>query len=336
MYFLVGSFTFITLNTPQKQQFAFTVFYVNVLIQTIIAFLQSINLLPSFWPNYWLVSYGVYPVATLSPHHLQIGIVMMIGISMSMFLFRLSNKFIIKSLLSLTIGVMLIVAVHAEIRTVWFALIGWVIAYIFIYRQKSIWPLILLGVFIIIAYMAFGRDYGVSVQEIINRRLLDPIEYQGLSGVIGDREKIYDTNPINFIFSQPWIILVGAGFQNVSYILAGATGAHNNYLQAFFELGIVGFIFYILFLLRIHTTLWKTIQFAKNKYEKFLSKDIWALFIAILITMLAGETMWAQYSAFTLTGQIMVIIGIAIAPLNWVSNNKTKYRKINSLYDNRY
>jgi hypothetical protein len=33
--------------------------------------------------------------------------------------------------------------------------------------------------------------------------------------------------------------------------------------------------------------------------------------------MIFGETLWAQYSMFTLTGQIMTLVALAASPLYW-------------------
>ena len=63
-------------DSRKKFNLVLTVFFVNILIQAILAFLQGIDILPSFWPDYWREMYSFMdsPVATLSPHHKQIGI----------------------------------------------------------------------------------------------------------------------------------------------------------------------------------------------------------------------------------------------------------------------
>jgi len=188
MYFLVGSFAFITLKTPRRQRIALGVYYSNVIIQTLLAFAQSMKWIPSFWPDYWLVSYGAYPVGTLSPHHLQIGVIMLIGIALSMFLFRTWKSIIMRIILSLIMCMMAIVAIHAEIRTAWFALPAWLIAYVLIYRKQAIWPLTVLMAGVLLVFFLFGQPFMESTQEVILRRIIDPLSYEGLRGIIGDRE----------------------------------------------------------------------------------------------------------------------------------------------------
>jgi len=324
MYYLIGSFTFLILKTPRQQRFALNVFYINILIQTLLAFAQGMDWLPNLWPDYWLVGYGSFPVGTLSPHHLQIGMIMLIGVGLSMMFFRIKKNILTRGLLVILISLMMVVTIRSELRTAWVSFVGWLIAYIVIYRQRAVWPTIFIFVGIFIIYLLFGKDIWISIQEVFTRRLINPIEMEGISGVLGDRESIYIDNPFKMLLSQPWIIVTGAGFQNVSYVLGGPTGAHNNYLQALFELGIFGFIAFMLFLKSIYDMLKKTFRLAKSKFEEFLAKDTIAIFIAILISMLAGETMWAQYSMFTLTGQIMVIIAIAVSPLNWLGSKEPK------------
>jgi O-antigen ligase len=318
MYFLVGSFTFIILNTPKRQKFALNVYYINVIFQVILAFAQSMGWLPNFWPAYWLEGYGDFPVGTLSPHHLQIGIIMLIGIGLSMMFFRLKKNIFIRVVLVILLSLMMVVTIRSELRTAWVSLIGWLIAYVIIYRERSIWPILLLTFGIFLTYFLFGNDIWVSLQDVLDRRLIYPYEARGFRGVLSDREAIYADNPFNILKERPWILFTGAGFQNVSYVLGGATGAHNNYLQVFFELGVFGLIIYMLFLKSIYDMLKKTAKIAETKIEQFLANDTLAIYFAVLISMLAGETMWAQYSAFTLTGQIMVFIAIAVSPLNWL------------------
>lgn len=319
MYFLSGSFTYVILDTPKKQKFILTVYYINVVVQALLAFAQGMKWLPNFWPDYWLLGYGDFPVATSSPHHLHIGVIMLIGIAISMMFFRYKKNIFIKIILILLMCIMLVVIIRAENRTVWVALVGWLLVYFFINRGKAIWPMLLLASGFIFAYALIGKDLWASLEEVINRRFVNPYELSGVSGVLGDRESIYEGNPFKLLLKKPWVIVVGAGFQNVAYVLRGATGAHNNYLQAFFELGFGGFIAYMLFLRSILSTLWQSAKLSKTRFEEFFAKDSFVLFIAILITMFAGETLWAQYSQFTLSGQIMVIIGIASSQLNWLT-----------------
>lgn len=315
MYFLVGSYTYVIVDSPRKQRFILGVFYFNIVVQTFLAFAQGMKWLPSFWPEYWFVNYGFQPVGTLSPHHLQIGIVMFMGITLSMTFFNLQKNILLRLGLSVLIALMLVVAALAGIRTVWFALVGWVAAYFFVHRFRGVFPFLVLLLGIVLVFRLMGESVLSPAQSIIETRLLNPYRVGGVNELMSEREMIY-RDPWGLVQSKPWVLLLGTGFQNISIFLP-ATGAHNNYLQALFELGIVGFIVFILFLYAILNVLRKTRNITSTPLGKLLAQDAWAFFIGILITMLTGETMWAQYSTFTLTGQIMVIIGIAASPLNW-------------------
>lgn len=152
----------------------------------------------------------------------------------------------------------------------------------------------------------------------INARFVDLVNEQGLEGVYGERTVIYFNNLPQGIQNRPWVLLIGTGFQNVGLSLLGATGAHNNYLQAWLELGILGFIVYMQFLYWIFKELRKTSSLVPPSLEKNVAYGSMIAFVAVLATMLVGESLWAQYSMFTLTGQIMVFMALGISPINWI------------------
>jgi O-antigen ligase len=316
-YLLTPTFTVAIVDTPKRQQFLLRVLYLNIVIQAALAFAQAMDWLPNFWPMYWLVNYGDHPVGTLSPHHLQIAVVMMLGIGLALSFSRTSANWIAKGIHAGLAALMLAVILFSGTRTVWFSLPVLGLAYLFIHRVRGFF-MILLFAFGVGVTLWLARDYVRDpAQERLETRLIIPIEQKGIREIFSDRITIYDDEFWQRLANRPWVLVIGSGFQNVSYFL-GATGAHNNYLQAWFELGLIGLIIYLRFLKAISNSLLAIARHRKSSFEQIISKDVWAAYMGILATMLAGETLWAQYSTFTLTGHIMCLIGLAACSRNWI------------------
>jgi hypothetical protein len=158
------------------------------------------------------------------------------------------------------------------------------------------------------------------IETQIQTRLVDRLDRFGFDGIAAERTVIYFHYFPRAVKRAPWIIFIGCGFQNIRHYMP-ATGGHNNYLHVFLELGIIGLIVYLKFLFGILQTLKRTADRTSNAFEKLIAQDVWVAFVAVMVTMLVGESLWAQYSMFTLTGQIMALVAVATCPLNWADGN---------------
>ncbi len=321
-YFLAAGYVVVLVDNPRRYRFILGVIYTNIVFQAVLAFAQDLGWLSSFWSSYYLALYGEMPVGTLSPHHKQIGVVMLLGIALTLSFLRVSRFIIPKLLLLALMAIMLMVSVFAQSRTAWLGIGALALGYLYIYRQRAIGvsTLAVLGVLLV---LWLARDLVQEpIQENINVVFIDRIERFGFEGIAGDRLKVYD-NFAHYIRSKPYFLLIGAGFQNVMFFIHSA-GAHNNYAQAWFELGIVGFMVYIAFLVSVLRTLLRTAQQVTSPLENTVARDSFAAFVGVLATMLVGETLWAQGSMFTLTGQIMTLMALATSPFYWNSWLKTQ------------
>jgi len=320
MYLLTAGLILAAVDTPRKQWFLTIVFYVNIVVQMLLSLAQQVKLLPTFWPKYWLVSYGEMPVGTLSPHHKHIGVVMLLGIVLALTFFQASRSWLVKLLSLVLIGGMIAVTVFTVSRTSWLGLVGIMIAIIFRQRRKGIWLVIIICLSMYIMYQFAPQDFRLNLTTNFANVFTDRLDRLGFEGVVGDRLRIYESMP-DAVINTPWILFAGTGFQNIGYVL-GATGAHDNYLQALFELGIVGFIIYMVFLYRILSNLALSRNKAHGRFQYFFASNAWAGVVGVLATMLVGESLWAQYSMFTLSGQIMALVALGCAPVIWTFQSK--------------
>jgi O-antigen ligase len=311
-YLLMPAFVIVIADTPRRWRFLLMVFFVNVCIQAGLAFLQGVNIVPYLWPSYWRKNYGEATVGTLSPHHKHIGVVMLLGVALALSLLRSARSLVIRAAMVGTIAVMLMVIVFCGARTAWLGIGVSGLAYMIIHRGRALLmlPMLALGV---AAIFWVGQDLiRKPLEDQVRARLIDRIDRFGIDGVARDRTRIYEDFP-TAVAENPHIVFIGAGFQNISSVMH-ATGAHNNYAQVWFELGIVGMVVYLRLLSCVLKNLRATGRRAPLALQRIVARDVWAVFWGILATMLVGETLWAQYSMFTLTGQIMALVGLAVAP----------------------
>jgi O-antigen ligase len=116
----------------------------------------------------------------------------------------------------------------------------------------------------------------------------------------------------------PFLLITGAGFQAGSVFVFG-NGAHNNFLQFLIETGLVGLFFFLAFLYQTHKNLRQAARYNFFRFERTISQFIWVGFVGLFFTMFVGETLYAQASMFTLSGQIMIFLGLGLAPYFWQS-----------------
>lgn len=326
-YFLAAGFVAALVQNPRQYRFLLVVFYINIVVQALLAFAQGTGLIsPTFWPSYWIQQYGIWPVGTLSPHHLHVGIVMLLGIGLSVVFLRQVRLGAVRLLLVGIIGVMCAVIAMAGIRTAMVGVAGLVAADVFTSRLRRFPFWIILAVALFAAYNLSGEPIQKPVKEIMDRTVFSRLQRGGVREITRDRESVYTDFP-EAIQKFPWMLLVGTGFQNsTAYI--GSAGAHNNYLHVLFELGIIGFIVYMNLLFKILKNL-RAVAYQSASFESAVALGMRNLFLAIMLTMFMGETLWAQYSQFTLTGQIMTLLALGISPLYW--NTLDRSREISHL-----
>ncbi len=326
-YILTGLAVIATVNNHNKYKIIFYTIFINMSIQAILAFMQGIGMLPQFWPQYWLDMYDnqLAPVATLSPHHKHIGVVMLVGISLALALFRLNNNWLTKLMYLLIMLTMFAVPLFAGTRTYLLGLAGFIPAYFYINKIGAVPSM---AAILLLVFMILRSSFSERITEpIVNKyqeRVTGRIEkFEGYEGLYIDRAKIY-LSILNTFKNKPYILLTGTGFQNSRFFIRG-TGAHNNYLHVLLELGIAGFIVFMLFLYYVHKNLLTVARFAPLAFERITAAHIWISFVAVLLTMLVGETFWAQAAMFTLAGQLMALWALGVTPVFWLG----VYRKLN-------
>lgn len=310
-------------DSRKKYRVVLGVFYGNILIQACLAFLQFLDVLEHFWPLYWreMYAFNDAPVATLSPHHKHIGVVMLMGFALSLGLLQYSRHLIWKLFFGISGVLMLTIPLFSGTRTFLLGIAGVALGLIWVSKAKAVPVLLFLTLGFMLVFYYSDESIRERAFERINEKYEDRIvrEYKrgGLAELASERTVIYES-----IFSAlsryPYLVVTGTGFQAGTVFVFG-NGAHNNFLQYLLETGIVGLFFFLAFLYRASHNLRRAYEVDRHPLERTMAGFVWIGLVGLVFTMFVGETLYAQPSMFTLSGQIMVFLGLGLAPYFWQS-----------------
>jgi len=306
-----------------KFKIILSVFFLNILLQTSLAFLQGIEILGNFWPMYWREMYGLNdaPVATLSPHHKHIGVVMLMGLSLSLGLLQYNRQLLWKLFFGISGIIMLLIPLFSGTRTFLLGIAGVLVGLIWLSRGKALPVVLFLGLGFLVVFYYSGASIREKAVEKINEkyeeRLVREYNKGGVAELASERTVIYES-----IFAAlkkyPLLLVTGTGFQAGTVFVFG-NGAHNNFLQYLLETGLIGLFFFLAFLYKASKNLKNAEKFNRYRLERTMAGYIWIGLVGLIFTMFVGETLYAQPSMFTLSGQIMIFLGLGIAPYFWQS-----------------
>jgi O-antigen ligase len=310
-------------DSRQKFRTLLGVFYINILVQAILAFLQGIGVIEHLWPLYWREMYGFHdaPVATLSPHHKHISLVMLMGVCLSMALVQVNRSVLWKMLFAVAGIVMLIIPLLAGTRTFLLGIAGVCLGLVWVTRARFV----SVALFLCLGYLLLFGYFDDSIREATFERISEQYETRilreynrgGITELASDRAVIYQS-VAKAILSHPYLLVTGSGFQAAAEFIYG-TGAHNNFLQFLVETGLIGLFFFVAFLYTALRNLNWARRVGRYRTERVFAEFVLIGFIGLILTMLVGETFYSQPAMFTLAGQIMIFLSLGVAPFFWQS-----------------
>lgn len=316
VYFSTGAWVIAFCYTRARWNALLNLYIFLTLTVGLIAFLQGLNLVPNFWPEYWRRMYDFMdpPVATLSPHHKHMGVAMLVGVGLALYKISVS-KGVWKLFWGLAGLIFITVPLFTGSRTILLAYLGFIPAYMYYNRSRAI---LSLGALLLLGgtYIFFlGGEIMQPIQERYEQKFVNPIEKFGYEGLYQERTVIY-WEIFDLLRNEPYLFLTGTGFQNIQKFL-GANGAHNNYLQALVEQGILGFYLFMAVLILMFRNFARSAKFPEDKRIRQYSRHIIVVFFGVCMTLFVGESMWGQAAMFTLPGQLMTVFGLGAAPGFW-------------------
>ena len=128
------------------------------------------------------------------------------------------------------------------------------------------------------------------------------------------------------IADEYYVIPFGKGFNNRS---ATASSAHNMYLSLIYEVGLVGLILYVRWLVLY--------LFVRMRPFQNMETALHGLILSMLVTLFFGEHLYVYRALFGLVGLFLFVVTVLTAPLFLVYDNSKENRhdkQINKQIDN--
>jgi O-antigen ligase len=238
------------------------------------------------------------------------GIVMLLGIAVAMVYVRSARFFLLRIICVLAIGIMCVSVVLLGSRT---AMLGLAAYAVFSALQRSRtailrYAVLVLGIVLVVNFR--GELLEEQVRDAFDERMVEVYERGGIEELSSYRLNIWRMFP-ETIKRHSWVLITGSGFQNADPVIHGAVAMHNNYLHVIVELGMIGFLIYANWLLKIYRSLRHAESQTVDTRGMVLAEEMKLAFMAILVTMLVSETLYAQAAMATLTGQIVFLVYLA-------------------------
>ena len=181
-------------------------------------------------------------------------------------------------------------------------------------RSRSVLLKVVVAFLVVASVMFVFHDEFLreQVAENVEELVVEQFERGGLDRLSGGRISIWQTFP-KTVAKHPWVLFLGSGFQNIAAV--GSQAMHNNYLHVLIELGLIGLVIYLTWLWHLYWALRRAEVRATDQFGMVLAQEARACFLSILVTMLVGESLYAQPAMASLSGQVVLLLYLAaLAP----------------------
>lgn len=288
-------------------------------VEAVIILAQLTGNLGTFWSEAYVESYGIAsPSGTLGPNRIVPGIMSVFGFAFCVFSWNYLTGILKRWALILIYGGLLlntlvIVLLGSKTALISFAI--FLVLLLFIYGSKKLYlSVVLLAVFSGFYVFLFGVPQGLTqrYEDVLISRRLNQIDLSGQSIT-----EIYDEQGagrselmikyINLTFDQPWYIPFGSGVFNLE--VKKGSSAHNIYLSLINELGIVGLVLYLRWLLSGIFIERRLSALSDNRKGKILAP----LILCMVVSLWAGEHLYIYRPVFAILGTFLLIVNFITA-----------------------
>jgi O-antigen ligase len=340
--------------TTRRQCFMLLdVFLLLGALQGLIICLQGMGFLPLFWSDL----YGAYGddafSGTLGPNRALPGHTMLLVFGVAASYWRNARTVGVSRLCMATCAAVVSIAALglSGSRTSWVALAAFCVAAVFAQRPQ---PGFLAFILVIVLGIAFVIPDSIEekVTKIYDGRVgsklgvaKDETMVAKLQALDSRRWKNW-TSGLSELYSQPWLVPFGGGFNNYRFMMKVDISAHNIYITLVAEVGLVGLFLYLMWLRGIWRESSRLMAVA-NKVKRrrkniFLPVDMRALLIAMLVALFAGELLYPYRPAFAFMGMFLFLCAIMNSPLLVLGDPRSSFllsrqniRAINQKFNGR-
>lgn len=313
LFFMGSVFLYFYLVTEKRYQKFTTYFIVLVILGGLVIILQNVGLVPFLWNEVYRLGYQGFLSGTFGPNKIVMGMSMLIAL---IFLIGLNSEKNIKTndvLIFTAIGIAAICILLSGSRTTY---VGGLVFLLYFFLTKTgrffafgIFGGILFGIMII-----FTPTISERVSDTWYNRVAYAVEGPEDIKNIQDAQVVYEElsegrvqlhlKYLEYLFDNPLVIPFGRGFNNRMGV---GNSAHNQYLSLISEVGIVGLIFFVRWLLSYMVIVKRRmpgLQLALN-----------GLVLSMMVTLYFGEHLYIYRPLFGLLGFFMLVCVLLIVPL---------------------
>lgn len=313
VFFVTSLFFFIiSFNRNKLRLFVLFIFILSSISSAIII-LQNFNIIPFLWNATYKAGYAGFLSGTLGPNKIITGMYSLIITAFAIGMLNNNKTDINKLFLVFVVLINLYVLLLSGSRTSYVGLIIFLGFFAFFKTSKFIFSATLIG--LVFAFLIVTNDTLYSkIDDVISNRVVSKIENEDdlqnanvgkLYEDLGAGRDNISLGYVKFILNNPEIIPFGLGFNNR---LTRAIAAHNMYLTAIKELGIVGFVLYFGWL----------IQYLLIPFKKFGGNELAmkGLALSMLVTLYFGEHLYIYRPLFAVLGLFLMVMAALLSYLH--------------------
>ncbi len=322
IFFLAAVFLSILIEDRKKLKTFVTLLMILIIVESIVVLLQNFGLIPFLWNNTYKRAYLGFLSGTLGPNKIVLGMTMLMSFILSVAFF-LDNRLKVNKLLLIgAIGASLLALAISGSRTSYLGL-GVFFAYFF-YKQtgKFLYLAGIMGVLLVIM-MSYNPEIIDKIMLTFDNRIFnkisDPtvlsegnVDVGQLYEDLGAGRKNLSLMYIEYLLSNPYIIPLGLGFNNRLIV---ESSAHNIYLSLINEVGILGLILYMRWMI--------SYLYLSIKRSKYLKMALNGLVLSMMVTLFFGEHIYVYRPLFGLTGLFLFATTLLTSP-RYFKDNETK------------
>jgi O-antigen ligase len=279
VYFIVGTINF---STQERSRLFSLMILCGAVISSII-FLQYLGILTEFpLPKYVETAGAITGTFNFKT---QIGAVSMILVFLAL------DKIVWRKLYwwlgIILFGCFSVLLLITQSRSAWVAFVVGILVYLL--TMRTFRSKFFLGTTLIIAGVLF---FGIeSNQQLYNSRPIFDMETGELNKDAAVSARLNSLPVIlSYLADNPDIVFFGVGFMNWRYTLSPVSeiyGGHNNYLTAFAELGLFGFIVFCFVIIKGIWSAWKSL-----KQNQPFSQCYMAIFVGLCAASFFEDIFW--------------------------------------------
>ena len=255
IFFLGAVFLYFYLNTAKRYRYFLQIITILIIAEAVLVILQNIGIIPFLWSDDYRKSYHGFLSGTFGPNKVVLGISMLISF---IFLIGINNEKRIKSKKVLTFAAIALAAICILLSGSRTSYVGAIFFMLYFFLTKTghfvlfgILGTLLFAILVLSSPMIVDR-ISATLEDRVTYAIDGPEDitsYEDFTGVydeLGAGRAELHMKYVEYLLNNPLVIPFGRGFNNR---LGVGASAHNMYLSLINEVGLVGLILFLRWML---------------------------------------------------------------------------------------